>query len=199
METIEKCPYCGKDYVGIEIFDEQDKYNCVIESRVLVERCHFCHNPIMFTYDVCKLISYYPISNVVDEVSKEIAELSPKFADMYRQCCIANNHHLFDLVGTGLRNALEQLIVDYTAKIQGIDVSDKRLKGKIDSLDPNIYADSAAHLIRVFGNEFTHPKKEHETEITEMFNLMKILLTLMESRIKAINATTRLAEIKPLS
>ncbi len=198
MQSLEKCPYCGKDYVGKELFNEKLRYGYARPDYVNVERCHFCNNPIMIKYNDCELLYYYPISNSVEKIPKAIAEISPKFEDMYRQCCIANNHNLYDLVGTGLRNALEQLIVDYTAKIQYIDVTNKHLKGKIDSLDPSIYADSAAHLIRVFGNEFTHPKKEVKAEIAEMFDLMNILLTLMDSRIKAIKAKKRLDEIKKI-
>lgn len=102
---------------------------------------------------------------------------------------VAKISDLKEFAGVGLRMALENLIYDYLIKILGlkeVDISNLSLKQMCDKMTGSknylFYADICCTIIRVFGNDSVHIKRNYpEIKLNDAFDCYETLCTLIES------------------
>ena len=195
MDKPLKCPYCGKDYLTETVTYSEDKYH---DIAIQVERCRFCNWPIYFIIDPIhqKLFAQFPRSSTID-IKPEISALSPGFEKCFTQAIKARDYGLDEIVGAGLRKALEHLITDYLVKIQNeINVDKLKLWEKISKLDKSLYATASANIARLIGNDFTHIENLNNADVQELIDNIILTTDLISTRLKAIDAETKLQKLK---
>lgn len=143
------CPHCGHETHFKGLYGKR-----VDETIGFLLHCAGCDSFICC--EVKGETSFvYPARKIEFDLDANLKDVSPRFVEIYRQAMQAKESGLSELVGMGLRKALEFLIFDYlsltTAKeelqgltlAQAIEKSDIRLK-------------STAILSSWIGNDNTH-------------------------------------------
>ncbi|MCL2095596.1 MAG: hypothetical protein FWH10_01685 [Oscillospiraceae bacterium] len=169
VETPVICPYCG---AYVEPKQEQHQ-ECNFNNGFVVlitfqVKC--CNKQFYSTYTVdkefinAKLISTYP-PNVQHQLPESISNVSPRFAELFKQAKWAEENGFIELAGTGYRNSIEILVKDYAIAEHGKtaeEVSGVKLAEAIKSYLSFFEAQIPADVIRVLGNNYTHYKNKHE-------------------------------------
>lgn len=95
-----------------------------------------------------------------------IQELSPRFANLYEQSYTAEQNGHLELSGSGYRNAIEVLLKDFAIKKLGApkeDVCKMKLYDAIGTYLKEVNLEtSAADVIRVLGNDYTHYQRKYD-------------------------------------
>lgn len=175
----EECPICH--------FKIEPKYctayysNDLGKNATVVWRCprQSCFRLFISYYEGGQYQSSepnYPKKIVVDE---NIFQISKRFCEIYEQALAAKSYRLPELVGMGLRKALEILIKDYCIWKQPDEV-EKIKELKLASCI-NKYCDghvkACAHKSRVLGNDESHYDKKYEDQdIDDLEKLIKATL-----------------------
>ena len=149
IDIAARCPHCG----------HETHFQCLYGKQLDANIGFLLHCAGCDSFICCEVKGgspfVYPARKVEFDLDQSLNEVSPRFVEIYRQAMQAKESGLFELVGMGLRKALEFLIFDYlsltTAKeelqgltlAQAIEKSDIRLK-------------STATLSSWIGNDNTH-------------------------------------------
>ena len=116
------CPICHHNILPANIL-----YYAITNRKMAqsVHRCsrEECQEMFVATYKItgavnnnrheCRLSKIAPLAPQPSEFSESILEVSPNFVKIYDQALAAESHNLDQLVGIGLRKALEFLIKDF--------------------------------------------------------------------------------------
>lgn len=142
------CPHCN---VACH-FDEIYGYQKQGRSAVLMICPNCGHYIIVETYMYRS--QTYPIPKFKFDLNNELLKLSPRFVEIYCQSMQAKLNGQNELVGMGLRKALEFLLFDYL-KSQSIDFNEHTtLSQAINKLDKSFKA--TAQVASWIGNDSTH-------------------------------------------
>lgn len=112
-------------------------------------------------------------------VDTNLIKVSARFYDIYRQSIAAKTYGLLELVGMGLRKALEVLIKDYCSEKNQQDVED--IKSMSLNACINKYCEGrvkvCAHKCRILGNDETHYERKYEArDISDLEKLINVTL-----------------------
>ena len=128
-----------------------------------------CSEPFYATYKQVKdrtfeLLDVFPhLKPTV--LPEKIKELSSRFSELYSQSYTAEQNGHTELAGSGYRNAIEVLIKDFAIKKIGApekDVCKMDLYTAIGTYLKEVNIDtSAADVIRVLGNDYTHYQRKY--------------------------------------
>ena len=133
-------------------------------------------------YDFVRLA---PVSPRAAEFSETIKEISTSFVDIYNQAFSAESHNLNQLVGIGLRKALEFLIKDFAVhqKPMNEDAIRASMLGKcineyIDDTNVKQCAKRAAWL----GNDETHyTRRWEDKDVKDLKLLVRLTVNWIEN------------------
>lgn len=131
-------------------------------------------------YDFVDLLVAVPPEMPAQEVSPEIASLSPSFASIYRQALATEALNLTQMTGLGLRKAIEFLVKDYAISKfpQDQEVIQKKPLGLcINEYFKEDYLRECARRATWLGNDETHYSREWKNHDVEDLKKL-ILLTL---------------------
>ncbi|WP_250458389.1 hypothetical protein [Microbulbifer litoralis] len=188
------CPTCHKSihpkHVTSAYIGQQKKVQSVFRCTSST-----CQELIIATYTASGepsgarphfyLVGLAPISPKKEVFSSSISEVSPSFVDIYNQALHAESENLPQLVGIGLRKALEFLVKDFLIyqKPENTDSIKRLMLGKcisdhIDDQNVKACALRAAWL----GNDETHYiRKWEEQDITDLKLLVRLTVNWMEN------------------
>lgn len=129
-----------------------------------------CNTPFYATYRYHKnykttLLDVYPhLKSII--LPDNIKNLTPRFANLYEQAYTAEQNGHIELAGCGYRNSIEILIKDFAIqklKASKDEVSKLSLYDAIGKYLPEVNIDtSAADVIRVLGNDYTHYQRKYD-------------------------------------
>ncbi len=208
MNFPEKCPYCHKDNIQnskSRIIEKSNKFTDFQQNTTVLElhRCIHCNEPIFVVKEEVgvsqnmvksKIIYCYPISEYND-LPKSIKNLSPNAYRIYTQTMKAKEECLSDLIGAGLRMALEWLVWDYLINVKEIkqdNIIKLTLANRIEKMNCDFYTEVCTRLIRLFGNDSVHIIKMINFSIDEVVNCFKMICGLIDSELKINEINSKL-------
>jgi hypothetical protein len=137
-------------------------------------------NRLFISYYENKIFKYstpnLPENVIVEE---NISIFSQRFSTIYTQALAAKEYGLNELVGIGLRKALEILIKDYCIYKNAAEIEKIKKNTLNDCINQycESYVQRSAHKCRVLGNDETHyERKYEERDINDLEKLLKITL-----------------------
>jgi len=198
----QKCPYCHKTIVPIEL------YGHIINTARELEVIFICPN-----FDCYRsFIAYYiyvgnsnynyrgftSIGNTEDKIFTEnLLKISKSFVTIYNQAYTAEQYKLDEIWGVGYRKALEFLIKDYLKinKPNEIEDIEKKPLGKcINDYVDDIKIKTVAKRAVWLGNDETHyTRKWEEKDLKDL----KILIDLTVHWIEMETLTKTFEEEMP--
>lgn len=185
-----ECPYCGKvieftqrGYSSLDINIYNTYYIFLLYSK-----CCDKNSVASYRHDkknkIIEFLSMYP-NPKPSVLPDSIHVLSPRFITLYADSEYTYSKNMFELAGSGFRNALEILIKDFAINELNEDskeVSKKSLFDAIESYLPDPKLKKAADVVRILGNDYTHyDRKYNQYDI----DLLKVYLDIFIKRIDA--------------
>lgn len=212
MKFPSKCPYCGKDNVtnskkSISELDKNQSHAGTIHISqrgytLELHRCIHCKSPIFVLKEelldngtpvYSDIIHYYPSVTSVELPAR--IQLSPNACKTYEQTIKSKEQGFDMLVGAGLRIALEWLVWDYLIKVKGLqesDIENLKLYKRIELMSGNFYTEVCTRLIRLYGNDTVHIKKELDFSVDEVIEMFDLLCALIDSELQIKEVNNRL-------
>lgn len=163
-----KCPHCDVASHFVYIYGYKTPM-----SSALFMRCPSCGHFICLELDSNDISwKMYPHAIFQYDLPEEISNLSPRFVKTYCQSMQAILNSQDELVGLGLRKALELLVFDYL-KNQNIEISEKTtLSQAIEKLDTTFK--STAQVASWIGNDSAHYfERNQDLSIEQMVKYVK--------------------------
>lgn len=128
-----------------------------------------CNTPFYATYQYkdakTTLLDVYPHLKSIT-LPEKIRELSPRFTNLYEQSYTAEQNGHIELAGSGYRNSIEVLIKDFAINKLSApkdEVCKMSLYDAIGSYLKEVNLEtSAADVIRVLGNDYTHYQRKYD-------------------------------------
>jgi len=171
----------------------------ILEERTIVQaifRCtrQQCQEMFIGTYmdlnlrvgpATCNLNNVAPMSVKEEDFPEIIGKISPTFVIIYNQVLAAESSQLDQLVGIGLRKALEFLIKDY-AKHEKSEEAEKIEKATLSQCIKNYISDenikACAKRAVWLGNDETHYiKKWEDRDIQDLKRLVQLTVNWIDS------------------
>lgn len=192
-----QCPFCGMfnspNVSRVTWTKCGEESNDKIALVIYTTTC--CNNYFSATYKIdsernTEFLCQYPSSKVV-QLPDSISELSPRFINLYNQVASAEQQNHLELAGTGYRNSMEILIKDFAIIKLGKDpneVCKLNLYESIKKYLPDSDLTTAANVIRILGNDYTHYKRKYENiEFETLKRYFQILLTEIENKLLLVD------------
>lgn len=186
------CPHCGHSVTPNIISNSLITYRGQTRLLTIVYKGDCCDLPFFACYsytskDDTKLLSIYP-SIKPALLPEKIQECSPRFIELYNQAYTAEQNNHLELAGAGYRNSMEILIKDFAINKLNIpreEVVKKTLYDAIGTYLKEInLATSAADVVRVLGNDFTHYESKYDDiDFTVIKRYLEILITQIETKL----------------
>lgn len=163
------CPNCNSSLQPIILDNRLLKFN---EDTLLVISYigNCCNIPFYATYKYhgnyqTTLLDVYPHLKSITLPDK-IKELSPRFSNLYEQSYTAEQNGHIELAGSGYRNSIEILIKDFAIQKLNAPEDEVCKLSLYDAIgkyltEVNIET-SAADVIRVLGNDYTHYQRKYD-------------------------------------
>lgn len=192
------CPLCNESIFVDPAFAYElpSMPNIGDDLHILIANCPKCgcafdslYKSIDSTSDLLAFESFLPPKPLpVSEIPKTISKLSPIFCDTYNQAISSIEAGYDQLVGLGLRKALEFLVKDYLISItsdieEQNRISELSLAKAIDKLD-NEQIKKFAHAARIFGNDETHYLKKFNFDIQNFRLIIEFVIKFIDQEIK---------------
>ena len=188
------CPLCHRNIIPKHIISQNIEEHHLCQT---VFRCtnQNCQQTFISTYadtgktenavPIFDFVRSAPISPKEAEFSETIKEISTSFIDIYNQALSAESHNLNQLVGIGLRKALEFLIKDFAVhqKPANEEVIRASMLGKcineyIDDSNVKECAKRAAWL----GNDETHyTRKWEDKDVKDLKLLVRLTVNWIDN------------------
>ena len=203
MELPEKCPHCGKDWKFSYVADVRDSHGNITCSTYMffrLLRCDFC-GKIIAVYSSeqdNQIHSIFP-SKANPKLPLSIKALSPHGYETYVQSLQAKSEGLNQLVGGGIRKALEFIVTDFLIKIckEGANtIKALSLHSRIEKLEKTLTAAACAMFTKEAGNGKTHYADTTEFTEDEMISNIEVLCVFMDAHMKIIEAEAKVAEMR---
>lgn len=197
MEIPDYCPLCHR---GINILPNSFNTAVFRENKTVVEvvfQCPIisCSHLFIGRYKRDRNSGYFsheaslPLIPNLPCISDEIKDLSPNFCKIYSEPLVAKQYSLTELVGIGLRKALEYLIKDFCIHKhpeKETEIKEAWLKNCIDNYCSDTRLKECAHRATWIGNDETHYVKIWECkDVTDLEKLIKITMSYIEQEILA--------------
>lgn len=163
------CPNCGFSLQPIIVDHRLLTYSSTHRLLIISYKGNCCSTPFYATYEYSNLkatlLDIFPHLKSVT-IPKNIKEMSPRFANLYEQSSTAEQNGHLELAGSGYRNSIEILIKDFAIKKLHAPEKDVCKMNLYDSIgkylqEVNIET-SAADVIRVLGNDYTHYQRNYD-------------------------------------
>lgn len=128
-----------------------------------------CNTPFYASYKYKEaqttLLDVYPHLKSIT-LPEKIQELSPRFTNLYEQSYTAEQNGHIELAGSGYRNSIEILIKDFAIQKLNAPKDEVCKMSLYDAIgtylkEVNIET-SAADVIRVLGNDYTHYQRKYD-------------------------------------
>jgi len=135
------------------------------------------------------LASVMPETPQGSAFNAEIETISPTFVEVYNQAMAAEAMNLDQLVGMGLRKALEFLVKDFAISLAATDEEKAKIKKKqlgpcIEDHIKDVPVRKAAKRATWLGNDETHYERRWvDQDITDLKNLVRLTVNAVESAI----------------
>ncbi len=187
------CPLCHRSIQSMHIISED------LEERKLCQTVFRCTNQkcqeiFISTYKQVGIsgnnkkfdfVGLAPISPQEAEFSETIKEMSTSFLDIYNQALSAESHNLNQLVGIGLRKALEFLIKDFAVHQSPKEKKAIRasMLGKcIDKYIDDTHVKECAKLATWLGNDETHYiRKWEDKDVKDLKLLVRLTVNWIDN------------------
>lgn len=133
--------------------------------------------------------SVAPIASQRNDFSPEIAALSPRFVEVYNQAMAAESQRLSELVGMGLRKALEFLVKDYLISRAPLDEEKAAIRTQllgpcIEQRVGNESLKACAQRAVWLGNDETHYERRWEDrDIDDLKRLVRLTVAWVETEL----------------
>lgn len=177
VDTIIRCPFCGMktscEFVS-QGYGVSQNYKLFFinqcgECGAFFLTQHFNSNTELIFEKT------YPSAIFRCDFPNEISKFSPTFIKIYEQSMTAKLSGLNELVGLGLRRALEFLISEYITNVLNLPL-EKTLEKRINQINVN-NVNVHATLARWVGNDNTHTQQKHpEFTIEDMIQSIQIIV-----------------------
>ena len=121
--------------------------------------------------------------------SAEITGVSPTFVEVYNQAMTAESVSLDQLVGMGLRKAIEFLVKDFAISQATTEAEKEQIRGKllgrcIEDHIKDAAVRAAAKRATWLGNDETHYiRRWEDQDITDLRNLVRLTVNAVENAI----------------
>lgn len=199
VNPIIKCPVCRTkspfEFCGDGVGKYDDEINYIVQ-------CCSCDSFLLarFRYykqdDHLGFVDVFPYGTYKNTFPSDFAEVSKRFINTYEQAMTAKELHLDELVGMGLRKALEFLIYDYIKNVLAIEPAktlEKRIEQiKIQNIDVN------GTLVRWVGNDHTHVELKHpEFTIDEMIQSIDLIVYYLYAEYKSKKVAEKIKVPQP--
>ncbi|WP_283580344.1 hypothetical protein [Ligilactobacillus aviarius] len=206
IDMPEYCPLCGKDMIP-KVFPNAILSDVSVGQSLRYEvgffaRCTHCNkifeNIFYIRYgangNLEKSAVFQSVKNpnIGIEVPKNICELSSRFFKVYTQALQAEKLNLNELVGMGLRKALEFLAKDFAIKLNP-DNTEKIEKMPLSQVINNELSNSLEDISILLknatwlGNDETHYiKKFPDKDISDMKRYISAAIKLIDSKLEVI-------------
>lgn len=128
---------------------------------------------------------------------EKIRELSPRFSELYSQSYTAEQNNHTELAGSGYRNAIEVLIKDFAIKKLNApeeEVCKMDLYTAIGTYLKEVNIDtSAADVIRVLGNDYTHYQRKYDgIDFVVVKRYLEIFIQQIETKLLLMEPIVRI-------
>lgn len=163
------CPNCNYSVQPIIVDYRLMSFSQEKSLLVISYKGNCCSIPFYATYEYnsrkALLLDVYPRLKPAI-LPKNIKELSPRFVSLYEQSYTAEQNNHIELAGSGYRNSIEVLIKDFAIKKLNApkdDIYKMKLYDAIGTYLKEVNIDtSAADVIRVLGNDYTHYQRKYD-------------------------------------
>lgn len=174
-ETPDTCPQCHSKvhpkHINAQIMDHkklvQAGFRCTNHDCQEVFLAEYFYRKDDGAIHLYELVKVYPVNYVERDFSENITKISPTFVEIYNQALAAETNSLEQLVGIGLRKALEFLIKDY-AIYEHADKEEKIRETQLSQCINNYVEDynvkECAKRAVWLGNDETHYTRKWETK-----------------------------------
>ena len=177
------CPHCGfsvdAPLLERSVIEMVDSY--ILSSACKCTACgksfFFSCRRIKSSNDPSKVIAVWPVSDS-PYTSEELLAISPRFIDMYNQALRSESKGDIELAAIGYRSALEILVKDYAINELGLSVDEVAKKPLCNAIGEYLDQEnlvSAADVVRIFGNDYTHYQERYPDKD---FNVLKSYMTI---------------------
>lgn len=195
----DQCPVCHSNIQprtsNVSVFTSGNPIVSVVSTDCKVQIVYWCPNSecgrlFVSTYDSPEgdNIAYFrasaPKKMSPPNIPEVVQEVSPKFADIYKQSLEADAKNLTQLVGAGLRKAVEFLVKDYLID-RNPEEEDKykrtHLRSCIKDHIENKQLKRAANNAVLLGHDEVHYEKEYEDkDIEDLKTLVRVAMHWVE-------------------
>lgn len=121
------------------------------------------------------------------ELSELVAELSPTFAEVYRQSFAAEAHGLTQLTGIGLRKSFEFLIKDYAVHVAGVPAETVGRRPLVqcikDYLSDERLRECAERAAWLGNDEVHYTRQWTDKDVGDLKILIRIVVNLLENEL----------------
>lgn len=193
------CPHCGRSYGGSVISKTNISFKENTQIFIVVHHCpatpcnkRFFTTHLFNTSDkTTQYISTYP-THSQKEFDKLLADISPKFVELYNVAYALYQENKFDVAGAVYRMSLEFLMKDYLIsflKEPEEEVVKCNLGTTITKYFKNV-ADmyTAAEVVRELGNDNSHYRKKYDdVSINELVVYLDIFINHILTKLKIAN------------
>lgn len=184
------CPHCSS---SLQPIIKDNKLLTFSEESLLVISYvgNCCNIPFYATYKYsnsqASLLDIYPHLKSI-ALPDKIKELSPRFANLYEQSYSAEQNDCIELAGSGYRNSIEILIKDFAInklKAPENEVCKMSLYDAIGIYLTEVNLEtSAADVIRVLGNDYTHyQRKYNDIDFIVVKKYLEILIQQIDTKL----------------
>lgn len=200
-ELPKQCPICSGFGAPTVTNKQNIQKRGISEFMAILEfYCHACDTCFYGIYDFLlptdrsalfgKLVITIP--NALNTPLPDFVQtVSPRAAKLYEGAENALSQGYEDLSGTGFRNAMEILMLDYGLKVIGIEESKllNKQKGRklkdlfhlIKEVLPTVQLQNSADVVRILGNDYTHYYVEYsDKDIKILKRYLDIMITMLE-------------------
>ena len=192
----DECPICHRSVhpktIKVELLEERKRVQAVF-------RCTHqeCQELFIATYDYdqaaanqyhsCSLMGIAPKHSINHSFPEIICEISPTFVEIYNQAMSAESQDLDQLVGIGLRKALEFLIKDFSLMEnpgKNEDIRKINLGNCISTFIDDQNIKKCAERAVWLGNDETHyTRKWEDKDIKDLKVLMRLTVNWVENKV----------------
>lgn len=191
LDVPKQCPYCATVIRPVLSSDlstilpyNQKRLIIAVARTPCCERHFFTAHEAVRNESATVFLSSYPYAASA-QIPEEVAEMSPRFVQLYNQSFTAEMSNHIELAGSGYRNALEVLIKDYAINVLGADrneVVKKKLANAIESYLPSVNLKNCADVIRLLGNDYTHYEAKYDgIDFEVLKRYLQIFITAIEA------------------
>lgn len=194
MAVPDVCPLCHRSIHPKHIItqDLEERKLCQSVFRCTNQKCQEIFiSTYNFTgrneggYQVYSFVRLAPVSPRAAEFSETIKEISTSFVDIYNQALSAESYNLNQLVGIGLRKAIEFLIKDFAVhqKPENEDIIRRSMLGKCinDYIDDTNVKECAKRAAWLGNDEAHYTRRWEDKDVKDLKLLVRLTVNWIDN------------------